>query len=177
MAYNPYFNQASIISIESLEYGAGGVLGGYAKQKLKEQAFYAKYFEKNFKEWSGVVFSVVLGAVYQLLKRQGLVRPETMQVRGISIEHLVTGVIAALSSETGRVLAGDTELFSLGSRKVLAKNVDTVKSVIVDGTDVTQNASVSGEEVTLPDTVSEGVHDVIVLGTKKAAYNKIYVLA
>jgi len=177
MAYNPYFQQAGIISTESLMYGAGGVLGGYINNKLKEQAFYAKYFEKNFKEWSGVVFSVVLGAVYQLLKRQGLVRAEMMQVRGISIEHIVTGTIAALSSNTGRILAGDTDIFALGSRKILAKNVDNPRSVIVDGEDVTKESTISGEEITLPNTVSEGVHDVIVIGTKKAAYNKIYVLA
>jgi len=177
MAYNPYLQQAGIISAESLMYGAGGLIGGYAKQKLKEQKFYVQYFEKNFKEWAGVVFSVVIGAVWRLAQRHGIVRQGMLQVQGISLEHIVTGVIAAISAETGRVLAGDTEIFALGGLKIKAKNIDTVKSVIVDGSDVTNNANINGDEITLPNTVSEGVHDVTVVGTAKAAYNKIYVLA
>lgn len=177
MAYVPYAQQAAIVGAESLMYGAGGFVGGYVKQKLKEQEFYVKYFEKNFKEWSGVVFAAAIGVVYRLLQRYGLIRQEMLQVGGISLEHLITGVIAALASESGRVMAGDTELFVTGTRKILAKNVGTVNKVIVDGNDVTANATISGEEVTLPDTVAKGVHDIIVLGTNKAAYNKIFVLA
>ena len=165
----PYAVEAGQILAGSVVISAGGIAGGYVNKLLKKQSWYAEYIEANFKEWSPLVMSLLTAVGYAIAARYTGPLPDY-------VARLVVGIIAGFGSRTGGVLAGDTEVYVSGKAKILCKNVGTVQRVIVDGNDVTQNATINGEEVDLSNTgIAKGVHKVVCLGTDKAAYEELYI--
>ena len=158
---------------KGLVMAAGGVAGGYIRKMLKRNRYYAEYIEANMKEWSPLATSLIVAVVYALARERIL---GYLGQYGEWLDDIVIGVVAGFAARQGGVLAGDTEIFTSGKMRIVAKNIGTINRVIVDGTDVTQNVTINGEEVDLSNAgISPGVHKVIVIGTDKAAYEEMYI--
>jgi len=163
-----------------------GALGAYAKNVLKDvgipvagvgggrillhfiksQKFYAE-IAKTMKEWTPLVVGVAGALIVDLLSTRVRLPEEAVA--------LAINLFAGLASESIEVLAGYPFATATEKGKLYVKHLEGVATVVVDGTKCT--ASQSGSEVTFtcPSEVAEGAYDVVVVGSKKAWYDKIYI--
>lgn len=152
-----------------LAIAGGGIIGGYVRKWIKRNKAYAESVEPVAKEWSPVLVAAGIAVAYSIL------RPRMPNIPDF-VDRLVVGIVSGLAARTGDILAGDTEIFVSGKMKLVAKNVGNVSKVIVDGTDVTQNVTINGDEIDLSNAgITPGVHKVIVIGVDKAAYEELYI--
>ena len=158
---------------KGLVMAAGGVAGGYIRKMLKRNRYYAEYIETNMKEWSPLATALVVAVVYSLARERIL---GYLGQYGEWLDDIIIGIVAGFAARQGGIFAGDTEIFASGKMKIIAKNVGTISKVIVDGTDVTQNVSINGEEVDLSNAgIAAGVHKVLVIGSDRGAYEELYI--
>lgn len=150
--------------VDALVTAAGGAVGVKLSDYLKTNKTIVRLYQ-SAKEWGDFIIGFAIPIVYELAKER---------FRGVPyLDQFIYGMSAVLMSKTISVMMGEPFALVLSNGDLYYKNLSPVNGelgVMVDGVKGTYNVDNKSWSI----NVSEGVHDIVVIGAKKATYFREY---